>query len=73
LKRWANRTSWLLTPPALKLKTKFCSLPKENFQFWVEFMLWPTISWPICLGVGHPFEAHDNFFFLYFSGQLLCS
>jgi hypothetical protein len=29
---------------------------------WVELMLWPTISRPICHGVRHPFGAHDQIF-----------
>jgi hypothetical protein len=34
-------------------------------------MLWPTVSRPIRLGVGHPFGTHDQiFFFLSFAGQI---
>jgi hypothetical protein len=37
-------------------------------------MLWPTVSRPIRLDIGHPFEAHDQIFFFFFSaGHLLCS
>jgi hypothetical protein len=29
---------------------------------WLELMLWPTVSRPIRLGVGHPFGTHDQIF-----------
>jgi hypothetical protein len=36
--------------------------------------MWPTVSRPIRLGVGHPFGIKTRFFFfLSFAGQLLCS
>jgi hypothetical protein len=30
----------------------------------VEIKLWPTVSQPVRLGVRHPSETHDQFFFL---------
>jgi hypothetical protein len=39
------------------------STTREGVVFsWVELLLWPTVSRPIRIGVGHPFGAHDQIF-----------
>jgi hypothetical protein len=38
---------------------------------WVELMLWPTVSRPIRLGVGHAFGAYDQIFIFPFFWQTI--
>jgi hypothetical protein len=51
---------------------------------WVELKLWPTVSRPIRLGIGHPFGAHGQIFLFPFffllgrplwreDGSVICS
>jgi hypothetical protein len=39
---------------------------RAHCQFWVELMLWPTVSRPIRLGLGPSFGAHDRIFLFFF-------
>jgi hypothetical protein len=43
------------------------------YASWVGFILWPTVSQPVRLGIGLPFGAHDQILSLYsLQRQLLC-
>jgi hypothetical protein len=51
---------WYKTRSDYSVRTGLFSCPQWYGHNWVEFMLWPTDSRPISLGVGHRFETHDE-------------
>jgi hypothetical protein len=38
----------------------------SNKKSWVEFILRPTVSRPVRLGIGPPFGAHDQIYLAFF-------
>jgi hypothetical protein len=56
---------WLVNSPIASefelIPSNFCRM-EDRTNSWVEFILRPTVSRPVRLGIGPPFGAHDQIY-----------